>query len=473
MAIDLSGDGILRPGTRRGYNQAGSLGASQYENQIGGVFLPKLQQRLDADARARNAAMLDAIRQKPVYPDITPQAGLIPSTSGMTAGGPVRAVTLSKDPELEQDLLNILSDTRNTDFTTLTRQPRSSRLGDELGNAFARFRGSTDDATQSVRDFVEDFLSVRPEQKKLANTEIGTVNRILGSGAGSLSGDLGESLDRRMLGQSEVTKRLLNQLTRANKIRGTESSYGQREASRSAGDVLLQDALARQEMERRNLMDVASLQTNVLGRGDDILAQYNAQGLLPYQAQQALASGNIANLAGLGQVELGNTLLTRPADDLAQRLALLNAASQARRGIRYEGLEGQFNNVLPRAQNYSPLDPTSGIDVNELLAYLNEQGQGYPPLGTTSGSLSPQAMNPANEQQLYDLLNYQAEAGSGLPIDYGAGSPASSLGLPGTSRTNSFGQNFIMSPRTRGYLPVGPDGLTDEQRYYDTPNPLY
>lgn len=481
--------GLSRPGTVYGRNPfaSSSYGTSLADQQIENVFKPALQKIRDDQRRRDNASVygLDRnptsfYRPAPYVNGLAPVAGQVPGTAGMTPQGPVESLSLTKDPEVEQGLLSIMSRARGADPGAIRSQPRSGRIDDVIGNELARFRGDATNSQQSLKDFTTEFLADRPEYRALVDQELAAIRSMLApkSDPAGVAGQLEANLNANNLNRSQVTRRVLDELARAGKgaeLRspGGSNTYLARESAQAVSDALLQDAIARTSAGRQNIVDTAGIQTGVLGRGDEILNAYMRQGLMPIEAQSSLDANQAGVLAQLLGIDQANTYVDRPYDDIGRELEALNAASAIRRGVRFEGVGGGFDTGVPRVNLGSGGGGGGGgFDLESLLAAMNNGGGGgsfsnpltKANLRTTSGAAAAPSFNPGVSEA---ALNMDILRNARLNYDMGEGSDASRLRMPGTTTVNSRGERFIVNPSTGRYDFVGADGLTDMQRYYD------
>lgn len=371
-----------------------------------------------------------------------------PSQAGITE--------ITKSPDIELDLNNLLGRARTTNQAELVREPRSVRADTALQEAFARFRGDTQNTDQSLRDFVDEFLSVRPQQREAAQEDVAALAKFFGGAEdpSSLAGQLAGNLDARRRAVAQNVRRALGTVERSGKVGrllGGNSSYLQRQLLDSAAAILADEARQGADIGRSNILDVAGIQAGTAGRRQSILDDLVRSGLLPVQAQQAVTTNQLAQLAQLLGPEMANTIVERRGDQLARELGLLGGAA---------GLRDQLRAYLTQAPtidtgkfNYLPFDEGQDFDLDSLARLLGVTGgQNLPTLTDQSGqSVAGQTYNP-----LYDTL------GSGT--DVGAGSLASLLGLEGTTFETPEGE-FIRGPY--GNQAVGPDRLTDLQRLFD------
>lgn len=269
-----------------------------------------------------------------------PGRGGIPATQS----GDVSVVSLTKDPDLEARINDVLSRVDSAAGAPPIQRTRSARLDQTIASALDRYKGDVNDTTQSVRDYVNDYLSVRPQDRDILNQETEALNSIYGApdSQGSLAAQLDDNLEERRVAVANATQNALDQLVRAGKVKrlqGGFTGFDERQLMEAAAGILAQEQVDRSNVSRQNITDVAQLQGSLAGRRGQMIQEYMQRGLGPLQAQIAADSALTNELQSLGGLELANTYTEYPEEELARQFDLLQRASGLRRGIREEGVQ--------------------------------------------------------------------------------------------------------------------------------------
>lgn len=439
---------IYTYGSRLGRPNSSNIGAFGAERQIDEIFLPALQQRGDAARQALiNANLLSRQSGSPPTPTGMPVAGAIPPTQA----GPFTSVALTKDPEIEQFVNELMARIGSANTSELVREPRSTRLGEAVGNAYERFQGDVNNTRQSLEDFNREFLAVRPQETEILAQETGAIGNFFGdaSDPNSLISQLNRiAEDRaRAVGTVSATDRAnVERLAKGNMLTGNRSSYLTNQVFNVLQNLRAEEARQQADLARANLLGVANLQAGTAGRRGDLISQYLATGLVPLSAQQQVSTNELARLGQLGNIDLSNLLLERGGDQIARDAGLVALINQLRRGgapIRYEGLQQTLPTTRFPSVDFGggPVGPTA--DYGQMLdALLGLQNIPYAatPAGPTQPALNTTAGAPATEINYppgMEFTNSQGVTyrmgsnGTWIPLDY-ARRPAADYWTPPT-----------------------------------------
>ena len=385
--------------------------------------------------------------------------GGLGTTSGSTGYDPSNPFTTlrnPKNPGIDAALQHLLgqagslSTDPNAQKDTTISSTKSDALKSRLDSEYQNFDTDRAGNRSTLADFTASYLGADPQAKAQTDQEISSVGDFYN---GKVQSDLDKIASDRALATRGAANSAANRAQRASNLgslmRGGNDSYLQSQLADRTGDIYTKAAIDNAEQRKGDYLYSREGQNKLLGARGNLLDSYLRRSLVPMQVGQQANAADLQRLYGIGGAEAANTFtrVTNPRNELAQQIGLVGDLSRVDLGNTFYGLRKPYE---PNVQGYVS-DTSSGGGFNygpAADAILAGANQGY-----TQPSI--RATNPGQPS------GFLPQA-----FDMGAGSTASQSRMPGSTVQGANG-TFIVGPNGE-LLPVGPDGLTDQQRYFET-----
>lgn len=269
---------------------------------------------------------------EPQWPSgITDQSGnLLPSTATRSGTG-VNPVVRNAIRGLIANLSP--SATGNIGYgTQVSGIPRNPNLAGRTGDLYSGYDKTKQQADQSLTDFTDQYLKMRPAMRGALDTESAAIGNVYGSGPGSLSSDLASARTARAAAVRGATSSALARASRANnlaRMNSGPSSYLDRLLAQEYARISSGAAADQADQAHADALGLADRRASLAGRRNLLAGQYLDQSLSPAEAAYRFDNLAQSDLGNIGQLENANTIydVTTPEDRTARQLRLLDTLS--------------------------------------------------------------------------------------------------------------------------------------------------
>lgn len=275
------------------------------------------------------APVLNGVRQPagPVMPRFFPAGPTVPmGTPGMVNlsslwGRPSSGAALPALPAL------------NPGAQPLAALTRSSQAQAGVNQAYQQRATNQQQGQQSLTDFAKEYIANRPMAQRAAQQEVGAVDQIYGSGAGSLEQRLAALNNERQAATNAAAQSAYAQAIRAdkaNRMFGGNSSYNNRLFARNLYNINAEGAGRAADQSRADLMYLTEQRQGATGRRAQILDELARRNLVPAAAAQQFEGTNLGLLGQVADLDYGNHVYESPEAAYTRRLNFIDDLANRR-----------------------------------------------------------------------------------------------------------------------------------------------
>jgi len=267
------------------------------------------------------------------------------------AENPFSTVSNVKNPDLQSAISAIISEVRRIptnpqqNVGTVQTSVKSPAISSAATDALNRERARIADTATSYKDFVKQSLDAAEKSREALGPELDTFRRIQDTGPGGVRAEADRMADAEY---SDTIRKALqlsgNAIRRAKLSQLTGDPYSEAALADASSRIGADAASSRSARLADNFWRTLAMRTSTAGKPSQLIYDIVNRAVAPIQLGESLGGNQLSRLAGLENIDLGNTLYNyeTPQSRLSSILPLLAAASGLDLSNNFYGLRNQY-----------------------------------------------------------------------------------------------------------------------------------